>query len=342
MSFSKEKRNHIRFYILEKIESGRKNPAKAASESFGISLNTAYRYIREMAEEGILCKQGSSYVLANSRQLITLRRSEGELTSEDTIFVQRIQPAFHDLPQNILTIWQYAFTEMMNNAIDHSEAESVSVEICRNFLNTALVIEDDGVGIFRKLKDFFGFDTSEEAVRELFKGKLTTDQARHSGEGIFFTSRAVDKFAAVSEGRIFSHDRFDDVVQDFTGCTLMEHWMDMPGTAVFMSLSNFSNKTLKEIFDQYSSVDEGFFRTSIPIKNMFDMFPVARSQARRLCQNFDKFREIELDFEGVEEVGQGFAHELFVVYQNSHPEIRLVPVNTNDAVEKMIRRVQIS
>ncbi|MBQ8988007.1 MAG: STAS-like domain-containing protein, partial [Lachnospiraceae bacterium] len=53
----------------------------------------------------------------------------------------------------------------------------------------------------------------------------------------------------------------------------------------------------------------------------------------------DKFTEVELDFSGVEKIGQGFAHELFVVYQNEHPTIRLLPINQNETVARMIQHV---
>jgi len=38
----------------------------------------------------------------------------------------------------------------------------------------------------------------------LAKGKLTTDPKRHSGEGIFFSSRMFDEFDILSGG-VFSH-----------------------------------------------------------------------------------------------------------------------------------------
>ena len=53
----------------------------------------------------------------------------------------------------------------------------------------------------------------------------------------------------------------------------------------------------------------------------------------------DRFEEVTLDFDGLEWMGQGFAHQLFVVFQREHPEIRLLPVNMSPPVEKMYRHV---
>lgn len=54
----------------------------------------------------------------------------------------------------------------------------------------------------------------------------------------------------------------------------------------------------------------------------------------------DKFQEIELDFAGVSEIGQGFAHELFVVFQRKNQTVKITPVNASKEIEKMIKHVK--
>jgi hypothetical protein len=49
-------------------------------------------------------------------------------------------------------------------------------------------------------------------------------------------------------------------------------------------------------------------------------------------------RVIELDFEGVRTLGQGFADEVFRIRQSQHPDIRIVPANASETVLFMIRR----
>ena len=114
------------------------------------------------------------------------------------------------------------------------------------------------------------------------------------------------------------------------------------GTLIYMQLSNSSKKILREVFDMFSDENGGFTKTHIPIKNIFESYPVSRSQARRLVHRFDKFQEIELDFDGIDEIGQGFAHELFVVFQREHENVRLIPISTSAEVEKMINHVKNS
>lgn len=78
--------------------------------------------------------------------------------------------------------------------MDHSAAENVKIIIRQNYFTTNVLISDDGVGIFKKIKDYFHYASIDEAISELFKGKLTTDAENHSGEGIFFSSKMMDDF----------------------------------------------------------------------------------------------------------------------------------------------------
>ena len=106
-----------------------------------------------------------------------------------------------------------------------------------------------------------------------------------------------------------------------------------------MKVSNYTNKEVKEVFDLYANVDGGFIRTRIPVKNFFETSPVSRSQAKRVCNRLEKFKEVILDFDGVDWVGQAFAHQLFVVFAKEHPDITLHPENMNQDILKMYNHV---
>ncbi|OGQ05876.1 MAG: hypothetical protein A2W61_00230 [Deltaproteobacteria bacterium RIFCSPLOWO2_01_44_7] len=65
----------------------------------------------------------------------------------------------------------------------------------------------------------------------------------------------------------------------------------------------------------------------------------ARSEARRLLVGLDKFKEVVLDFKGVETVGQAFADEIFRVFRSRYPAIHIKPIHANENVSFMIERV---
>ena len=334
MKFQKDKQEAIRRYILEKIAQGEEGLTKAVAETFAVNQNTVYGYMNALVEEGSIrrVKRGV-YELASKQYSYHLQRSKGEVENETTVYRRYLLPLLTDFAVNVRDIWEYVFSEMFNNVIDHSGAENVDIQIEQNKLETRVCLTDDGVGIFEKIKSYFGFEDLDEAISELFKGKLTTDSKNHSGEGIFFSSRIMDLFLITSGGKVFSCNKYDtSSLQNVpTGVN--------GGTSVLMTLSNSSHKRTKEVFDQYADADYGFNKTKVPIKNMFDTSPVSRSQAKRVSFRLDKFTEAEIDFSEVEWMGQGFAHQLFVVFQNEHPEVKLTPTHMNQDVEKMYRHV---
>lgn len=77
----------------------------------------------------------------------------------------------------------------------------------------------------------------------------------------------------------------------------------------------------------------------INIRCCFDGLPISRWQAKSLCGRVNDFKRISLDFEGVEWMGQGFAHQLFVVYQNLNPDVKLLPIRMNQTVQRMYHHV---
>lgn len=336
MKFNSEKKKSIMMYLLEKIEQNVENPSQIVSETFEINRNTVHTYINQLVEENIIrrVKRGIYELVGNTFDY-HFQRSKGEIESETGIYHESLKEHIKDLPANVQEIWEYAFSEMVNNVIDHSAANDLFVSVTRNYLNTDVFISDNGVGIFEKIKKHFELDSLDDAICELFKGKLTTDKENHSGEGIFFSSKLMDVFAIFSGGKIFAANKFDSSniisVRENLGT----------GTFVVMRLSNYTHKRSKEIFDLYSDDNGSFVKTKIPLKNIFDASPVSRSQARRVLNSLEKFEEIILDFDGVEWMGQGFAHQIFVVFKNQQPNIQIKPINMNEDVEKMYHHVTV-
>ena len=334
MKFSQERKNTIKMYLLEKIAAGDERITKIVADAFGITRNTVNTYLNELIEQNIIeKKQRDVYKLIKKEYRYELKRSEGQLDNDTYAYVHCLEPHINDLADNILRIWDYALSEMFNNVIDHSAAELLTLVVQRDYSSTTVYLWDNGVGIFDKIKNHFNLPSLDEAICELVKGKLTTDSQNHSGEGIFFTSKLMDRFHIISGKKIFTTDKYED--EHIT--TAKEEITS--GTMVIMTLSNFSNKKASEVFDAYSDVDDGFTKTRITLKNIFPDAPVSRSQAKRVCNRLDSFKEVVLDFESLQWMGQGFAHQVFVVFQNQHPDIKLIPVNMSESVTKMYNHV---
>ena len=65
---------------------------------------------------------------------------------------------------------------------------------------------------------------------------------------------------------------------------------------------------------------------------------IARSAARRLAVNFEGKTEVILDFDGIDELMQPFAHELFTVWHRQHPDVKITCVNTNEQIDRQRKR----
>lgn len=228
-------------------------------------------------------------------------------------------------------IVRYAFTEMLNNAIDHSRGTSARIQVWIDPERLVAVISDDGVGIFANVRSALGLGSDLEAIAELSKGKVTTASTHHSGEGIFFTSKAVDFYQLTAGGLRWSVDnlRRDQAVGEATLA---------PGTTVAFTIARLTSRVLRDVFERFT--EDFAFSRSQPVVKLFGLgMPfVARSEARRLLEGMDRFSEVLVDFAGVIDVGQGFVDELIRVWPSQHPGVKIVPINMNPAVEFMVRR----
>jgi len=228
----------------------------------------------------------------------------------------------------------YAFTQMLNNAIDHSESGTVVISVWITEAQWSFEIKDFGVGVFAKLVEGLRLGSELEALQELSKGKRTTSPKFHTGEGIFFTSKLVDFFRLASSGVRWTVDnlRHDQAL----GVVPPE-----PGTTVECRVDPNTDRSTTEVFRQFSEEHESVrTRPSVKLFEIGTPF-VSRSEARRLLDGLDEdFEIVEVDFTGVTDVGQGFVDELLRVWPSTHPNKRVIPVNMNEAVEFMVNRTR--
>lgn len=239
--------------------------------------------------------------------------------------------------ENIKSIFEYAFSEMLNNAIEHSKSKKIkfSLDIEGNILS--FVIDDFGIGAFRNIMNTRKLNSQIEAIQDLLKGKTTTAPSMHSGEGIFFTSKVGDEFLLDSYGYQFSADnRIKDI---FVGQTKGQK----QGTRVTFRLNINDKHHLNDIFRKYTNIsgdsDYGFDKTEIRVRlYVMGGVHISRSQARRVLSSLEKFKIIVMDYDKVPTVGQAFADEVYRVFKNKYPRIEIQSINMNETVKFMVER----
>jgi len=336
----------IKSLILRKIK--RKGEIKVADIVKATGFSRAYvnRFFKELREENKIVLVGKAnkarYVLANSQSVIKAKRETltfhrvlvNKSISEDFILgeIKRKTGIFLGLRKNVSRIIDYAFTEMLNNAIEHSKSEKIEVFIEKKEGIVHFDVIDKGVGIFNNIMRKKKLKNELEAIQDLMKGKQTTAPREHTGEGIFFTSKVADTLTIKSSKKklIFNNILEDVFIRDIG---------NMKGTKVTFTINQDSKRNIDSIFRKYSEGLFDFKKTKVTVKlYKADTEYISRSQARRILSGLEKFKSILLDFNDVDTIGQAFADEIFRVWKNRHPGINIQYESANENIEFMIKR----
>jgi anti-sigma regulatory factor (Ser/Thr protein kinase) len=334
--------------IMEMFE--RKEEVKASDIVKTTDFSRAYinRFFQDLRVEGKVVLIGKAnrarYVLANKEAVKKAAKKIGDITLtlqnkgllEDKILndIKKKTGIFFGIRKNISDILGYAFSEMLNNAIEHSDSKTIKVTMKKEKDNISFKVIDKGVGIFNNIMRKKKLQNTMEAIQDLLKGKQTTAPAMHSGEGIFFTSKVADVLLIQgSRKKIVFNNILDDIfINDIKKIT---------GTKIAFSVDLNSKKNLNEIFRQYTDSSFEFSKTTVTIR-LYKMESkyISRSQARRIVSGLEKFKTITLDFKDVKLLGQGFADEIFRVWKSNHPNISIRAINADENVEFMINRAK--
>jgi anti-sigma regulatory factor (Ser/Thr protein kinase) len=337
MELGKTKRSRlIRKYLLNAVKSDNHQMLHDAQEIFKVSRQTIHSHLSALVELGYLVAYGNTkartYGLGAKRshtQKFPLKKLR-----ESDVYYQDFGYIFKNLPDNIEDICHYGFTEMLNNAIDHSEGKFVYVTAERDEDNIKICIDDDGEGIFNHIARLIDLVDPRESILELSKGKLTTDPENHTGQGIFFTSRTFDSFYIISGDLVFFHN-------EGTDDHLLHSEKEEEGTMVFMQVAMNSPRTLGSVFDEFTGTEDedfAFNTTVVPVKLVLYEGEklVSRSQAKRILNRAEKFKNVLLDFADVNFIGQAFADEVFRVFARRNPHIDIIPIKTTGNIDRMI------
>lgn len=336
----------LREFVTRQVAQHPRDLTRVIAAAFGVSRAAVAPVLRRLEGEGFLRRSSPgtrpSFEAGPSR-LVSVQLSLPGI-DESELWQQRFAP-WLSLTDNVANIAHYVFTEMVNNANDHAQGSRLSLRAMQTIDTLYLAIDDDGVGAFRRIARALGLEDERLAVLELVKGKFTTDPARHTGEGVFFSSRAADAFLLRSNG--LEYRRHEPRAVDRRSLMRLSELArpDGAGTVVVAALSLSNERPLRELFGAYTTRapdDFGFDRTVLPVglARVGNDQLVSRSQAKRLVARVERFRRVEFDFTGIDEIGQAFADELVRVFPSAHPGVEVVALNAAPPVLAMLLRAQ--
>lgn len=338
---------NVKKLILKKIKDQGEVRASEIVKETGFSRAYVNKFFQELRDEGAIVLVGRAnkarYISATPEKI---RSAKQELQkfyrvyrnhdlNEDEVLeeIKKETGIFFQLPKNVERILQYGFTEMLNNAIEHSRSEKITVEMKSDSSGILFEVSDGGVGIFNNIMKKKKLSSELEAIQNLLKGKETTAPEAHSGEGIFFTSKVADTlvFKSGSKKLIFNNKIEDIFIRNIKMAR---------GTKVTFTIGFDSETNIEDVFREYTeSGTYEFSKTKVIVKlYQADTEYISRSQARRVVAGLDKFKIVILDFKGVEVVGQAFADDIFRIWKKHYPHIKIEYKNANENVEFMIKR----
>jgi anti-sigma regulatory factor (Ser/Thr protein kinase) len=317
------------------------------AERTGTSRQAVHRQLARLVRAGELASEGKGrgtrYRLVVARGIPSVarvvafeRRYPREGLAEDRVWdevVAALPILATPVARNARAVMAHALTEMVNNAVDHSGSSSVTVRAGGDQRQHWFEVEDVGIGAFENVRVGFGLASPLAGLQEISKGKRTTQPARHTGEGIFFTSKMADQFELVANGLAWL---VDNLRQDHAVGGVSPG----PGTTVRFEVATDRREPLEATFARYTH-DFQFDTTRTVVKLFsYGVRFVSRSEAKRLVEGLDLFREVILDFAGVEAAGQGFADEVFRVWASAHPAVVLRAENMSPPVAFMVERAR--
>jgi anti-sigma regulatory factor (Ser/Thr protein kinase) len=336
----------IKSLILEKL--AKEGEVKVADIVRATGFSRAYisRFFQELREEGKIILLGQAnkarYILAKKEiiskaksNILSVRRFlPNKKIDEDSVLkeIKKSTGIFSGLSKNVQKITEYAFTEILNNAIEHSGSKTIEAFVKKDKIVLKFIIRDEGVGIFKHIARKRKLKNELEAIQDLIKGKQTTAPKEHSGEGVFFTSKVGDILTIHSSTKKLI---FNNILDDI----FIKEARKIKGTKVVFVISLDSKNSLNKIFKKYSEGLFNFNKTEVVVKlYKIGTDYISRSQARRILSGLEKFKIITLDFAGVDSVGHSFADEVFRVWKNQHPNIAINYKNANKNIDFTIKR----
>lgn len=120
MSLKKEIREEIKEKILRLIQ--KKESPYLVLNYYKISRQTVYKYLKDFMTNKIIIKNSKNEYFINYyiHDVIKLKNKN---LQEDLIYKDYIRKHEKDKKDNIVRILSYTFSEILNNAIEHSEVK---------------------------------------------------------------------------------------------------------------------------------------------------------------------------------------------------------------------------
>lgn len=328
--------DHLTNWITAAASEHSHDLAEHIEERTGASRRAAQSALKRLVDAGWLAKTGTSRrPVFSPGALRQVARSYTLYGLQEDLPWQRDFAPHFALPKHVARMVQHGFTELVNNAADHSGGSSVTVSLRQTPTHVQLLVSDDGIGVFDKICTAFALEDPQHAMLELSKGRLTSAPDAHTGRGLFFSSQLADVFDIHANNTAYQRRAWES-----------SGWkkgraLPRQGSSIYMAIALNTTRTLDGVMNAWSIGGDGieFDQTRVQLRLLTTDGQAldSRAQARRVGARLTTFKRAEIDFDGVIDVGHGFTDELFRVFAKANPQIELVATNATPRIEALVK-----
>ncbi|WP_422018208.1 STAS-like domain-containing protein [Roseateles sp.] len=327
--------DHLTNWITAAASEHSHDLAAHVEERTGASRRAALAALKRLVDAGWLARTGTArrpvYAPGALRQVARSYTLFG--LQEDLPWQRDFAPHFA-LPGHVQRMVRHGFTELVNNAADHSGGTSVTVSLRQTPTHAQLLVSDDGIGVFDKICTAFQLEDPQHAMLELSKGRLTSAPDAHTGRGLFFSSQLADVFDIHANNTAYQKRAWES-----TGWR-RGRALPRQGSSIYMAIALNTTRTLDGVMQAWSTQGDGieFDQTRVPLRLLAGEGQAldSRAQARRVGARLTTFKRAEIDFDGVTDVGHGFTDELFRVFSRANPQVELVATNMTPRIAALV------
>lgn len=328
--------DHLTNWITAAASEHALDLATHIEERTGASRRAALAALKRLVDAGWLTRSGSARrPVFGPGALRQVARSYTLYGLQEDLPWQRDFAPHFALPRHVERMIQHGFTELVNNAADHSGGTSVTVSLRQTPTHVQLLVSDDGIGVFDKICSAFQLEDPQHAMLELSKGRLTSAPDAHTGRGLFFSSQLADVFDIHANNTAYQRRAWESA-----------GWrkgraLPRQGSSIYMAIALNTTRTLDGVMAAWSTQGDGieFDQTRVQLRLLVSEGQAldSRAAARRVGARLTTFKRAEIDFDGVADVGHGFTDELFRVFARAHPQVELVALNASPRIEALVK-----
>jgi len=327
--------NQIKKFILDNLKIHKKDIIQTSINHFGISRQAMHKHMKSLIEDKKVVAFGNTkgrYYKLNPSVNYT---KNFELTNEistEIILKENILPNIKSLKDNIFEIFEFSIGALLNNVVDHANANKIYFKLYINHRDSHFVISDDGIGIFNKIRTGLGLVNTHMAGLELAKGNITTDPDNHSGDELNAIIHLFDKVTIDSSGHSL---RFFNDNNEW----LMQNSKQQHGTRIHLQIDTQSKRSCAKIFEFIFKKKHRHISIPLNLLELSDYKIInCRSQVKNVLRNIKDYKIIEFDFQKIDLIGPSFADALVRKTKEYNQFANIEWINSNSTVDLLMSR----